>query len=108
MQTPDTPAIVIDVKDFQIDQKCIATGAWGTVHRAERIATKEIVAMKFFGYLLFCYYLNFMTRFHLQAMNHYLMTLCASYELTCIYSILFYCLNIDIVCSSEGIPSNIP
>jgi hypothetical protein len=41
---------IVDVNDFKIDEKCIATGAWGTVHRAERIKSKEIVAMKFFGY----------------------------------------------------------
>jgi hypothetical protein len=45
----DNPTI-INVNDFEIDKKCIATGAWGTVHRARRRDTGAVVAMKFFGY----------------------------------------------------------
>lgn len=53
VMSPTSPDL-IDVKNFKIDKKCIATGAWGTVHRAENISTKEIVAMKFFGYCPCC------------------------------------------------------
>lgn len=43
------PAIV-KAEDYVIDPKCVATGAWGTVHRATKKQTGELVAMKFFGY----------------------------------------------------------